>query len=370
MSVTPPIAPASIDPEAIARVERLLQATLAAHASDLHLRPGQPPFVRVDGALARTRGQPLLAAQLEELISVTSGRRLQSLDPAVFSFEYAFQPPGMARFRCHAFKSAEGWSVAARAIPTRVPTFAELRLPPAIKQLADPGPGLVLICGPTGSGKSTTCAALLRAMGSKETLHMLCIEDPIEHLMSDLPSCVTQREVGRDVPSHSAGLKSALREDPDVLFVSEIRDLESLELALQAAEAGMSVYATFHTSTAAKTLQRLVALFPTEDMAAARVRIADTLRAILTQRLLPRRNGRGRVLATEVMLGTYGTRDVIRDPNRLATLPSVLERANDQLMHTFDQSLLGLVREEIIAAEVALRFAQSPADLRRALSLG
>jgi twitching motility protein PilT len=210
---------------------------------------------------------------------------------------------------------------------------------------------------------------MLRHVASSEALHVITIEDPVEYRLTDSPSCISQREVGRDTASYADALKAALREDPDLLFVGEIRDSQSLEVVLQAAETGHAVISTFHTGTALKTIQRLLAMLPGDDQSALRSRLADTLRGIISQRLLPRKGTRGRVLCCEVLLNNYSIKECIKDAAKLPTIPAVLERSGDQRMHTFDKYLAALVREGLVAPDVAISYATTPGDFKRTLNL-
>jgi twitching motility protein PilT len=346
---------------------KLLTGIVSVHGSDVHLRAGHPPFVRIDGVLSRLAVPPLSAQFIEDVIRLTS-------NPAAFqkpgeSWEYSFDQAGVARFRGHVFREAAGWALSLRVVPMQVPSFQELRLPPVVKSLATTGPGLVLVTGPTGSGKSTTSAAMMKHLATAETLHIVTIEDPIEYRIVDVPSCISQREIGRDTASYSDALHAAMREDPDILFLGEIRDAASLEVAMQAAETGHAVFSTFHTGSALKTIQRLLSFFSPEDQAMARARLADVLRGTISQRLVPRRGARTRVLCAEVMMNNYATKEAIRDPTRTPSLPAIIERSTDQQMQSFDQSLGQLVREQVVAAEVAARFASSPSDFRRSMGV-
>jgi len=301
------------------------------------------------------------------MISVTAGDRLKEGETG--DLEYSFEQPFGARFRAHAFHERGRWALALRVIPQRIPTFQELRLPPVVKTLALAEPGLTLVTGPTGNGKSTTLAAMMQHLTTSEMVHLLTIEDPIEYMFVGVASCVSQREVGRDVTDSQAALRSALREDPDVLLIGEIRDLPTLEVAIHAAESGHAVFSSFHTHGAAKTIQGAIGLFPTEQQSLARARLADCLRAVVSQVLLPRRGARGQVLATEVLVNNYRVREYIRDPARTPSLAQVLEKSGDQHMHTFDQCLLAMARDGVIEPSAALLAATAPSDLRRSLAL-
>jgi twitching motility protein PilT len=348
-------------------LEQLLQGAASAGASDVHLRAGQRPFVRVDGLLKAVNGVSLKPEDVEAIIAVSSGIDVRGRSES--EWEYSYEAADGRRFRGHVFRECGRWAVALRLIPATVPTFQELRLPVAVKQLVERTPGLTLITGPTGSGKTTTAFSMLSAMCTQGSIHLVTIEDPVEFRLSSQQSCIAQREVGRDTPSYEAGLRGAMREDPDALFIGEIRDRPSLDVALHAAETGHAVLATLHTTGVVQTVQRLVAMMPPDEHASTRERLADCLKGIIAQRLLPKRRSRGRVLATEVCMGGHSVREAIRDPVRLRTITQILERSGDRLMHTLDQDLANLVREGVVEAEVAIGNAISPADLRRALTL-
>lgn len=345
----------------------LLKGTAQVKASDLHLRADASPFVRIDGALQRINGPALSADQIAAIIQDTSGRPVTA---DAKEWEYSFEEAAQGtRYRGHVFLANGKPALAVRVIPALVPGFTELRLPPVVKTLAEKAPGLVLITGPTGSGKTTTGASMLKHLASSAPLHMVTIEDPIEYRLIEPASCVSQREVGRDTTSFDDGLRAAMREDPDVLFVGEIRDRGTLDASLQAAESGHLVIATFHTTSSVHTIQRMLSLFQPEEQAATRERIADALRGVICQRLLPRKKARGRVLATEVLVNNYSVKECIRDPSKLKALPTVLERGGDRQMHTLDQQLIQLAHEGLVETAVALAYAAAPNDLRRTLNL-
>lgn len=345
----------------------LLKGTAQVKASDLHLRADASPFVRIDGALQRISGPALSTEQIEAIILDTSGR---AVGPPGREWEYSFEETSQGtRYRGHVFFANGKPALAVRVIPAVVPGFTELRLPPVVKTLAEKAPGLVLITGPTGAGKTTTGASMLKHLAMSAPMHMVTIEDPIEYRLVEPGSCVSQREVGRDTKSFDDGLRAAMREDPDVLFVGEIRDRGTLDASLQAAESGQLVIATFHTTSSVHTIQRMLSMFAPEEQAATRERIADGLRGIICQRLLPRKKARGRVLATEVLVNNYTVKECLRDPARLKTLPTVLERGGDRQMHTLDQQLIQLAAEGLVEQSVALAFAAAPNDLRRTLNL-
>ncbi len=357
----------SVADDAAAVLQKLVTGTLQTRASDLHLRAGASPFLRIDGKLTRVPGTALTPRLVEQLLVLTSGRDIGELTSD--SFEFSFEETGVARFRGHAFRESGHWALTLRVLPVEVPSFVELRLPPVVKQLCEVQPGLVLITGPTGSGKSSTAASMLRYMASSDTLHVVTVEDPVEYRLTDTGSCVSQRELGRDTASYAEALHSAFREDPDVLFVGEIRDAATLEVALQAAETGSCVLSTFHTATALKTVQRMLSLVPSDDSQNVRNRLADSLRAVISQRLLPKKGGRGRVLCCEVMVSNFTVKECIRDAGRTPALSTTIERGQDQSMISFDRHLVALVRDGQVSAEVALAYAVAPNDLKRLLNL-
>ncbi|MBI5494593.1 MAG: PilT/PilU family type 4a pilus ATPase [Deltaproteobacteria bacterium] len=361
MSVAIPIS-TSVD-----LLNQLVTAVVTHGGSDLHLRTGAPPFMRAGGQLIRLECPPLSAATVQEVIRLTVGDT--PVPAGASSFEYSYEQANTARFRVHAFRERAQLGVCLRAIPFRVPAFQELRLPPVVKALATAEPGLVLVTGATGSGKSTTLASMLHHMAAQETLHILTLEDPVEYRFQGTRSCVTQRELGRDVPTFREGLQAALREDPDVMFIGEIRDTETLEVVMHAAESGHAVFSTFHTGSALKTVQRIIGMHAPVEQPAVRARLADCLRGSISQLLLQRRGLRQRVLATEVLVNNYRIKEAIRDPQKVSGIPQVLEKSNEQLMHTFDQSLMALVREGLVAADHAALHAASPTDFRRSLTL-
>lgn len=343
----------------------LLLAASQSGCSDVHIRANTPPWGRRGGRLVPLGDGHVGSDAIASFVQATAQRAITGT-----SVEYSFDLGDKLRARCHAFRDSEGWALAIRLVPPTVPGFADLRLPPVVKSFAEPRPGLLLITGPMGSGKSTTAAAVLSAMASKEPVRVVTLEDPVEHRIYGPQACVSQREIGRDTPSLEQGLHDVLREDADVLFVGEIRSSSELEVALHAADMGISVVATFHTAGAVQTITRLVSMHAPEAQQVARERLAESLRAVLSQRLLPRKGSTARVLATEIMVNGHATRDTLRDPTKLKGLSTVLERASDQGMHTFDQCLLQLCATGLVEVEVAVSYASSPGNLRRALNLG
>jgi twitching motility protein PilT len=347
----------------------IVRGALQMGASDIHLRPGQSPFLRVSGLMGVLEAPPLSSAQVRHCLDVcATGAGIQGQSHVG---EFSVDLQGLARLRVSAFLSDGDWSLSLRLVPLAIPSFTELRLPPVMKSLATPRPGLMLVTGPTGAGKSTTSASLLQAMLQVHRLHLVTIEDPIEYRFVSPTSCITQRELGRDTSSPAEALRQAMRMDPDVIFVGEIRDDATFEMALHAAETGICVVATMHTQSAAHTISRISAMTRPDLQTALRERIAEALRAIVSQRLLPRRGTtKSRVVCTEVLVNNYSIKEAIRDPARHKAIPGLIERGQDQGMHTFDQALLALVGSGVVDVEVAAAFAVSPTNLRRSLQLG
>ncbi|MCP4503215.1 MAG: PilT/PilU family type 4a pilus ATPase [Deltaproteobacteria bacterium] len=346
---------------------QILNAAHVARCSDLHFRVGKPPYGRAQGRLFAMDGAALTEADIRGIIKTSAKRALpDELDSG--AFEYSFEQTGVSRFRGHAFLENGKWALALRTVPLNVPGFNELRLPPVVKRFCEMSSGLVLISGPTGSGKSTTAAAMLDHIVRTELIHLVSIEDPIEYRVDHGQSCVSQREVGSDVPTFVQGIRAAMREDPDIIFVGEVRDRDSLEAVLNAGETGHSVISTYHTQTAAHTIRRIVGSFPNDEQQSIRDRLADCLRGIIAQRLVPLANGQGRVLCSEVMVNNYSVKECIRDPVKLKGLTQLIEKSNAENMHSFDQSLANLVRSRLVDPKVALANATSPNNLRRSFN--
>lgn len=349
-------------------VGNLIQMVAHTQASDVHIRTGSAPYLRVAGRISALKGPVMSADMVRDLARLTAGD--MPLDTAAHRWEYTHEHVASGvRLRVHAFRERGQLALCLRVIPPRIPTFAELRVPPAAKTLAAVQPGLVLVTGPTGQGKSTTLAAMIQHICTSEPVHVLTVEDPVEFRMQPGNSCVTQREVHRDCPSFRDALVAAMREDPDVLFIGEIRDMDTLEVALHAAESGHAVFSSFHTHGALNAVLRMLAMYPPDEQLAIRMRLAEVLRGVVSQMLVQRRGTAARILATEVLINNYRVKECIRDPARTASIPQVLEKSADQNMHTFDQSLLAMAREGLITPETAVMHATSPNDVRRNLAL-
>lgn len=352
-------------------VRRILRAATKLSASDVHLRANAPPIVRLDGDL-----RPLNHPPLHEAVIQAAARSLAEAAGVApekmrgMQYDFSCLLPDAGRFRAHMYRQAGTPALVLRRIQDPIPDFATLRLPAVVKRIAMAERGLVLVVGATGNGKSTTIAAMLEFINQTASKHVVTCEDPVEFIFRDQLSSFSQREVGRDVESFEQGLHGALREDPDVLFIGEIRTYDALETALNAAESGRLVISTSHAQDAARTIQRLINLYPIDFRESARGRIADVIVAIVAQRLVQRRNSRSRVLCTEVMTGSPTVRDCIRDPTRFRGINAAIEAGTHEYgSHTFDQMLIAMTRDGIIAPETAQAAATNPSDLTRNLKV-
>lgn len=343
--------------------EVLLQV-MERDASDLHLTAGSPPMLRLHGKL-HAMDYPKLTPQLtrEVIYSILSNDQRQRLETD-WQIDLAYSIPGKARFRVNAYMQRASLSAAFRLIPQHMPNLRDLGLPPVLEEFTKKPRGFVLVTGPTGSGKSTTLAAMLDLINETRHEHILTIEDPIEFLHRHKRCIVNQRELGADSKSFALGLKAALRQDPDVILVGEMRDLETISTALTAAETGHLVFATLHTQDTAQTVDRIVDVFPPEQQQQVRVQLSVSLQGIVTQQLLPKAEGGGRVCATEVLVPTPAVRNLIRE-GKTHQIYSALQTGGQFGMQTMDTSLAHLVREHTISRELAEARSSTPEELRR-----
>ncbi|MEN9880056.1 MAG: hypothetical protein RIQ55_702 [Pseudomonadota bacterium] len=328
-------------------LESLLLAAQALAASDIHLSAGVPPLGRVNGTLQALAPEALGNAPIRAMIDsvLPESQRCQFAEGAACDF--AFGVEGLGRYRANAYRQQRGVGMALRPIPETVPTLEAIHAPQILRSLAEQNHGLVLIVGPTGSGKTTTLAAMVDYINHTAAKHVLTIEDPVEFVYAPDRALITQREVGRDTPSFADALKAALREDPDVILLGEMRDLETIRLALTAAETGHLILATLHTATAAQAVERIVDVFPGPERDLARTLLADVLRAVVAQELLPRKDGQGRIAAHEVLVGTPAVRNLIRE-HKTAQLVSAMQTGQQQGMQTMAQSLEYLKRTGVV----------------------
>ena len=334
-----------------AEMDRLLTLLLDSGGSDLHLRVGHPPILRKDGQLVREDAPGLDEAKLHAMLLSTMTAREMAIFEETSDVDYAYELEGVARFRCNAAVDRVGPLGVFRIIPSRIPTCDELELGKAMRDLCSLTKGLVLVTGPTGSGKSTTLAALLDLVNQERSQHILTIEDPIEFVHASKGCLVTHRQVGLHTLSFRSGLRAALREDPDVVLIGEMRDLETVETAMATAETGHLVFGTLHTTTAPSTIDRIIDQFPAERQAQIRIMLAESLRGVIAQ-VLCRRIGGGRIAAHEVLLYTRAVSNLIRE-GKTFQLPSIIQTNRERGMMTLNDSLLDLVHRELVEPEEA-----------------
>jgi twitching motility protein PilT len=348
----------------------LLLEVIERNASDLHLTAGAHPTVRVRGRLQALENYPILTSeQTREIVySILSNDQRQRLETD-WQIDFAYAIPGRARFRVNAYYQRAAIGAAFRLIPFAIKTVEELGLPVIMHELAKKPRGFVLVTGPTGSGKSTSLAAVVDEINSTREEHIMTIEDPIEFLHGHKKCIVNQREIGSDAQSFGAGLKAALRQDPDVILVGEMRDLETIHTALTAAETGHLVFATLHTQDAPQTIDRIIDVFPAEQQQQVRVQLSVALQGIITQQLLPTADGAGRVAACEVLLATPAIRNLIREGKTHQILSS-LQTGSNLGMQTMDAALATLVRQGKITHKLAESRSSTPDELRRLLGAG
>jgi twitching motility protein PilT len=342
-------------------INDLLQTAVNAGASDLHLKVGSYPMMRVNGTLmVASEGRRLERADTEAFATEMFTADLRDKFMKSQEVDLAYSIPGLGRFRCNVFQQRGTVGLVLRVIPTRIKNIDELGLPPVLKSIASEERGLVLVTGTTGSGKSTTLAAIIDHVNSTRAAHIMTVEDPIEYLHRDHHSIVNQREVAVDTQSFSHALRSALRQDPDVILVGEMRDHETVETALLASETGHLVFSTLHTLDATETINRIIAVFPPHQQRQVRIQLASVLKAVVSQRLMPRADGQGRVPAVEVMVSTAFIRDCIVDKDKTSMIHGAIAAGTSQYgMQTFDQSIFGLYQQGFVTLEEALRWASN-----------
>jgi twitching motility protein PilT len=345
-------------------LNEILQLALRAAASDIHLKAGLPPMFRVDGALVPLKDARRLPPEEVARMTFSIMNEFQKEKfKQTNEVDLAYGVPGLGRFRVNVFQQRGTVGVVFRVIPFKIQTIEQLMLPKVIEKLAGEQRGLILVTGTTGSGKSTTLAAMIDHINATETCHIMTIEDPIEFLVRDKRSIVNQREVGVDTMSFGQALKSALRQDPDVILVGEMRDLETIETALTAAETGHLVMSTLHTLDATETINRIISAFPPYQQKQVRLQLGSVLKGVVSQRLVPRADGHGRVPAIEVLLSTARVRELVEDKDRTKEIPDAIAQGNVSYgMQTFDQSLMWLLKTGLITYEEALRQATNPDD--------
>ena len=337
-------------------ISELLAFSVQNKASDLHLSAGLPPMIRVDGDVRRLNIPALSGEEVRTLIYDIMDNKQRRDFEEFLETDFSFEIEGLARFRVNVFNQNRGVGAVLRTIPSKILTMEELGCPPIFKEFVNQPQGLILVTGPTGSGKSTTLAAMLDYINKNEYAHLLTVEDPIEFVHTPDKCLINQREVHRDTHGFNEALRSALREDPDYILVGEMRDLETIRLAMTAAETGHLVFGTLHTSSAAKTIDRIIDVFPAAEKPMVRSMLSESLRAVISQSLLKKVGG-GRVAAHEIMVGTPAIRNLIRE-DKVAQMYSAIQTGQGAGMQTLDQCLQGLLQKNIIAKSEAYTYAK------------
>jgi twitching motility protein PilT len=351
-------------------INDILKAATERRASDLHLKVGSHPVIRIDGKLQPMVDMKRLMAEdtIACAFSIMSSRQKEKFKESL-EIDIAYSVPGLGRFRCNVFQQRGTVGLVLRVIPVKVLNFADLMLPPACEQICNERRGLILCTGTTGSGKSTTLAAMIEYINSTRCEHVMTIEDPIEFLHRDKKSLVNQREVEVDTRAFAVALRSALRQDPDVILVGEMRDLETIETALTAAETGHLVMSTLHTMDATETINRIISVFPPHQQKQVRLQLASVLKAVISLRLIPRKDGKGRVPAIEIMRTTAYIRECIENKEKTKLIAEAIAAGTSQYgMQTFDQSIFQLFQKGLITKEEALRRASNPDEFRLRLT--
>lgn len=333
-------------------ISDLLAFSVKNKASDLHLSSGLPPMIRVHGDVRKINLPAMEHAEVHRMLYDIMNDSQRKVYEETLECDFSFEIPDLARFRVNAFNQQRGAGAVFRTIPSKVLTLDELNAPRVFKDIADTPRGIVLVTGPTGSGKSTTLAAMIDYINETQMSHVLTVEDPIEFVHTSKKSLINQREVGPHTQSFENALRSALREDPDVILVGEMRDLETIRLALTAAETGHLVFGTLHTSSAAKTIDRVVDVFPAAEKEMVRSMLSESLRAVISQTLCKTKDEQGRVAAHEIMMGTPAIRNLIRE-NKIAQMYSAIQTGQSMGMQTLDQNLQDLVKRNVISAAEA-----------------
>jgi twitching motility protein PilT len=347
-------------------LQELLQVLVNKHGSDLHVRAGGPAYIRVDGELIQAAPEAIPADQVEAMLKQVAPARALKIYEERGECDFSFQAGEVARFRVNAYKQRQRLCLAVRFITTQIPTLQDLRLPVAtLKKISDNSRGLVLVTGITGAGKSSTLAAMIDYINENRAEHIITIEDPIEFVHKDKKAIISQREIGEDTATYTDGLKMAMRQDPDVILIGEMRDLETTQAALTAALTGHLVFGTLHTTDAIQTIGRIVDLFPPHQQPLIRIQLAESLRAIVSQRLLPSTKG-GRVPSVEILINTPHVRKQIED-NKAVEITQALQKGQFYGMITFNQSLVKLFKDGLATEAEVLSAASSPDDLKLAL---
>src|SRR5919109_3054001 len=360
---TAPAAPADAAPDAAFNFKAVLQQLVKLNASDLHLKVGRPPTVRLNGDLHPLDFAPLKPEDLKSLAEQLMNPKQVKQYSDEKECDFAIGVPGIGRFRVNLYQQRGSLCFAMRAIPYNTRTIDELQLPKVLEEIALKPRGLILVTGVTGSGKSTALAAMIQHINEHHKANVITIEDPIEFLHRDINCHINQREVGTDTASFAQALRRVLRQDPDIILIGEIRDLETLDVALKAADTGHLVFSTLHTMDATQTIQRVLSFYPPHQQAEVRFSLANALQAVISQRLVPRADKPGRVPGCEVLINTPAVRDQIRDMEKALNIPDLIKEGTVQYgMQSFDQSIMSWYTQGVISYESALFFASNPSE--------
>ena len=345
-------------------MEKIIKAAVDRGASDMHIKAGDVFRARIHGKLVPLTKQVLTPEQTRAIaLHLMSNEDDKAVLDKLKDYDCSWAAPGIGRFRVNIMKQRGSFMIVMRVIPFEVPTFEKLRLPLAMAGVAKAERGMILVTGVTGSGKSSTMAALINYINKNENRHILTLENPIEFLHQDINSSVTQREIGSDTLDFKMGLRAALRQDPDVVMIGEMRDAETIDTAMKAAETGHLLISTLHTPDAQSTILRIMAMFPPEEQEVVRIRLAESLHAVISQRLLKRADGQGRAVAAEIMLCTPAVKDMIADGKRIGEIRDYIADGREQYgTQTFDQHLMDLVRDKEVSFETARAAATNPSD--------
>lgn len=343
-------------------ISELLLFSHGQGASDLHISSGEPPMVRIHGDMQKVDMPALPKEEVHSLLYDILNDQQRKIFEENHEIDFSIALKEIARFRVNAFVQARGESAVFRTIPTKIMSFEELGLPKTLAEIARAEKGLVLITGPTGSGKSTTLAAMIDMINNELKGHIITIEDPIEFVHKSKNCLISQRELGPHTHSFANALRASLREDPDIILVGEMRDLETIQLALTAAETGHLVFGTLHTSSAPKTIDRVIDVFPPEQQEQIRAMFSESIQSVVTQTLIKRKDGKGRVAALEIMIGTPAIRNLIREA-KISQIPSIIQTSQNVGMKTMDQAIKELVQKNIVAKNEVLQLVSSPSVL-------
>jgi twitching motility protein PilT len=351
-------------------VEKIIKAAVDRGASDLHIKAGDVFRARIDGKLVAMTKQALTPEQTRAIaMRLIANEKVKERIDSLLDYDCSWGAPGIGRFRVNILRQRSSFMIVMRVIPFKVPTITELSLPPVLEKIALTERGMVLVTGVTGSGKSSTLAAMISHINTNVEKHIVTLEEPIEFLHRDVRSSITQREIGVDTENFRQGLKAALRQDPDVIVLGELRDTETIDTAMKAAETGHLLLATVHTPDAQTTIMRIVSMFPPEEQEVVRLRLAESLHGVVSQRLLPRADGKGRAVACEIMVNTPTIRDLILQQN-VGDIRDFMAEGRDQYgMQTFDQHLAEMVTSGIVSFDVALAASTRPADFELSMSV-